>query len=84
MAGKENGRADALSRRSNLAGEKEKTFSAILKKAKDGSLEPTAELNNLLVINQEVPRNLQTEIIKQYHDDPAYGHPGIKKTMELI
>jgi Reverse transcriptase (RNA-dependent DNA polymerase)/RNase H-like domain found in reverse transcriptase/Integrase zinc binding domain/Chromo (CHRromatin Organisation MOdifier) domain/gag-polyprotein putative aspartyl protease len=84
VAGKENGRADALSRRSDLAGEKAKTYSAILRQTKEGHLEPTAELNQLLVVTREVPKEQQEEIIQQYHDDPLYGHPGIKKTMELI
>ena len=54
--GKENGRADALSRRKDLAGDKIKTYSAILKENKDGSLGPTAELNQLLIISKDVPK----------------------------
>jgi len=81
--GKENGRADALSRMDNN-GEKVKTYSAILRQNPDGSLEPTRELNQLLVLTREVPEGQQAEIIRQYHDEPVYGHPGIKKTVELI
>jgi hypothetical protein len=41
---KDNGRADALSRRLDIAGTKKITKSTILKTYKDGSLEPLKEL----------------------------------------
>ena len=31
-----------------------------------------------------VPQDLVITILKQYHDDPLAGHPGISKTLELI
>jgi transposase InsO family protein len=82
--GKDNGRADALSRRSDIAGTKEIISTAILKVNPDGSLGPSQTLNNLLTIAPIVPENLQEAIIRQHHDDPVHGHPGIKRTMELI
>jgi transposase InsO family protein len=82
--GKDNARADALSRRKDLAGTKEVVSGAILQQYKDGSLGPTQQLNNILKITNQVPEELQTEIIRQHHDDPVHGHPGIARTMELI
>jgi transposase InsO family protein len=83
--GKDNGRADALSRRSDIAGTKEITNSTILKVYKDGSLGPAKAINNLIMsIGVEVPEELQESIIRQHHDDPVHGHPGIDRTMEQI
>jgi transposase InsO family protein len=84
--GKDNGRADALSRRSDIAGTKEIIKNSILKFNKDGSLGPSHTINNLttMVIGLEVPEELQETIIRQHHDDPVHGHPGIARTMELI
>jgi transposase InsO family protein len=83
--GKDNGRADALSRRHDIAGTKEIIDTAILKVNDDGSLGPAKTLNNLMMtITHEVPEELQEAIIAQHHDDPVHGHPGIGRTMELI
>jgi transposase InsO family protein len=84
--GKDNGRADALSRRSDIAGTKEIIKNSILKFNEDGSLGPSHTINNLttMVIGLEVPKELQETIIRQHHDDPVHGHPGIARTMELI
>jgi transposase InsO family protein len=83
--GKDNGRADALSRRSDIAGTKEIVKNAILKINEDGSIGPTHTINNLtMMIGIEVPEELQEAIIRQHHDDPVHGHPGIARTMELI
>jgi len=82
--GKENGRADALSRRSDLAGTKEVVSNAILRIESDGSLGPAQQLNNILRITNELPEELHEAIIRQHHDDPVHGHPGIQRTMELI
>jgi transposase InsO family protein len=83
--GKDNGRADALSRRSDIAGTKEITNSAILKMNADGSLGPARQLNRLIMsIGIEVPEELQESIIRQHHDDPVHGHPGVARTMEQI
>ena len=82
--GKDNGRADALSRRKDIAGRKTTINSAILTMHDDGSLGPAQQLNSLLRITNTVPEELQEEIIRQHHDDPVHGHPGIRRTMELI
>lgn len=88
--GKDNGRADALSRRHDPAGSKTINESAILGVNKDGSLGPSQQLNNMMIIQQEkqvptsVPPELEQEIIGKHHDDPLHGHPGITRTMELI
>jgi hypothetical protein len=47
--GKDNGRVDALSRRSDIAGTKEIINSTILKVYQDGSLGPAKEINNLIM-----------------------------------
>jgi hypothetical protein len=88
--GKDNGRADALSRRSDLAGTKTINEHAILGINQDGTLGPAQQVNNIFkVINQgrlklQVPDELQEAIIREHHDDPLHGHPGITRTMELI
>jgi hypothetical protein len=82
--GKDNGRADALSRRHDIAGTKEIINTAILKVNEDGSLGPARTLNLLMRIGNDVPEEWQETIIQQHHDDPVHGHPGITRTMELI
>ena len=88
--GKDNGRADALSRRSDLAGTKTINEFAILGKNADGSLGPSQQINNTMLVQQEqrvpayVPEELEQEVISSHHDDPLHGHPGITRTMELI
>ena len=88
--GKDNGRADALSRRHDLVGEKTINQFAILGVNKDGSLGPSQQLNLIMQVQQEqripeqVPEELQDEVISKHHDDPLHGHPGITRTMELI
>ena len=82
--GKDNGRADALSRRHDIAGTKSITDSALLKFNKNRSLGPAKMLNQIMKIASEVPEELQEAIIQQHHDDPVHGHPGIARTMELI
>ena len=61
--GKENGRADALSRRPDIAGTKEIINTAILRINEDRSLGPARTLNILLNIGNNVPEELQDVII---------------------
>ena len=61
--GKENGRADALSRRHDIAGTKSITDSALLKFNEDSSLGPAKTLNQIMKIASEVPEELQEAII---------------------
>jgi RNase H-like domain found in reverse transcriptase/Reverse transcriptase (RNA-dependent DNA polymerase)/Integrase zinc binding domain/Retroviral aspartyl protease len=82
--GKDNGRADALSRRSDIVGEKEIVNKPVLAVRDDGSIGPAQQVNGILKITNEVPEGLQEQIIRQHHDDPVHGHPGITRTMELI
>jgi transposase InsO family protein len=82
--GKDNGRADALSRRHDVVGKKTNVFMPLLQQNKDGSLGPSKEVCSILRITHEVPEELQAGLIRSYHDDPVYGHPGITRTMELI
>jgi len=82
--GKDNGRADALSCRHDIAGTKSITDTAILKVNDDGLLGLAKTLNLILRVTSEVPEELQEAIIKQYYDDPVHSHPGITRTMELI
>ena len=95
--GKDNGRADALSRRQDLMEGKDEIIAPILKQDKDGSLTASHTLYSAFRIyptednlgksngnHIEVPEELIQTVIERHHDDPMCGHPGIAKTMELI
>jgi ribonuclease HI len=88
--GKDNGRADALSRRNDLARTKTINKFAILGKNADGSLGPAQQINNTMLVQQKqrvpayVPKELEQEVISSHHDNPLHGHLGITRTMELI
>jgi hypothetical protein len=61
--GKDNGRADALSRRTDIAGTKEIINTAILKVNNNGSLGLAYEINTLLTVRNDVLEELQNAII---------------------
>jgi ABC-type hemin transport system substrate-binding protein len=61
--GKDNGRADALSQRPNIASTKIITNTAILKINNNRTLGPARTLNAILTIRNDVPEELQTVII---------------------
>jgi hypothetical protein len=61
--GKDNGRADALSRRHDIAGTKEIVDTAILKVNNNRTLGPARTLNALLTIKNNVLEELQNAII---------------------
>jgi hypothetical protein len=83
--GKDNGRADALSRRSDIAGTKKITKSTILKIHEDRSLEPSKGLQRLKIsIEIKVPEELQEAIIQQHHDNLVHRHSGVAQTIEQI
>jgi hypothetical protein len=96
--GKDNGRADALSRGIDYMEGKEATIHSILQTNKDGTLSArTHEFNAVLRIMKEdeeqfpishdkcqVPERHQEQCIKDHHDDPTQGHPGFTKTIENI
>jgi transposase InsO family protein len=82
--GKDNGRADALSRRHDVVGKKTDVFMPLLQENQDGTLGPSKEICAILRIATEIPEEFQEAIIQQHHDDPVHGHPGIARTMELI
>jgi hypothetical protein len=84
--GKDNGRADALSRRYEIAGTKHIEKGTLLKTNEDGTLSPAveAEINNIWTITNTIPEELQEALIREHHDDPVHGHPGVARTMELI
>ncbi|KAI7201342.1 hypothetical protein KC365_g18742, partial [Hortaea werneckii] len=96
--GKDNGRADALSRRSDYMEGKEQTSKALLKINKNGSLTTnTKEFNNILQVlrddkeefpiehgKYQVPPAKEHECIKDHHDSQTTGHPGIARTTDLI
>jgi hypothetical protein len=83
--GKDNGRADALSRRHDIAGTKEIINTVILKVNEDGLLGLAKTLNNLIItIAHKVLEELQEAIIAQHYDDPVHGYPSIVRTIELI
>ncbi|OQN95116.1 hypothetical protein B0A48_18806, partial [Cryoendolithus antarcticus] len=96
--GRDNGRADALSRRSDYMEGKEPVEHSILKTNRDGTLSANVkEFNAALRILQdtneefpisqgklEVPGHEIDNVIRRHHDDTTKGHPGIARTMELI
>ena len=96
--GKDNDRADRLSRRPDYIESKEKFEHSILKTNKDGSLSANVrDFGNILRILQDnteefpivqgkfnVQLGQEQDCIRQHHDDPVQGHPGIAKTVELI
>jgi hypothetical protein len=82
--GKDNRRADALSRRHNVVGKKTDVFIPLLQENKDGSLGLSKEIYSIFKITIIVPKELQQSIIESYYDDPVYGYLGIARTIELI
>jgi hypothetical protein len=96
--GKDNGRADRLSRRPDYIESKEIFEHSILRANQDGSLSANVrDLSNVLRILQDdteqfpitqgkfaIQPKQEQDCIKQHHDDPVQGHPGIAKTVELI
>ena len=116
---KDNGRADALSRRADLIQDKDVTEKTVLRKNEDGSLGPKREIALALrIAAPDITKELQTsyegdsfatelrkqqgneilsyqgktylpdglmgKIIRDHYEDPAQGHPGVAKTLELI
>jgi hypothetical protein len=78
IEGGSNARADALSRPKNVQKEERKT----------GTLLPD-RLFMQTMIGEGVPEKLLTlkekaEKIKLYHDSPTAGHPGVKRTLDLM
>lgn len=97
--GRENGRADALSRRADYMEEGDVVTHNILVRNKDGSLssnnkELYAIIATLEDDDEEYPvkpkkkyiasEEQRKEIIMAHHDAPQFGHPGINKTLELV
>ncbi len=95
ILGKENGRADALSKRSDHIRTKESFNHSILKVNSDESLSTNKhELNAILRIlrdeSEEFPIekgklqiliNKIDECIKEHHDESLQGHLGVTKTL---
>ena len=95
--GKDNGRADALSRRSDYM-VKDITNRAILRIASDGSLEGNTQeigLTTMILEDEDeefpvshkklnIPHEQIWDCIRQHHDPPKFGHPGITNTVKAI
>jgi hypothetical protein len=98
ILGKDNGRADALSRRSDYIKTKEIFNYSILKKNADGTLSPNVyEFNAIQAVVEdpieEFPDGSKTRLlderqeqdcIERHYNGPLQGHPSIEKTLELI
>jgi hypothetical protein len=82
--GKDNGRADALSRREDIASTKQIIKTAILKVNNNRLLRPAYKVNALLRIGNDVPEESQDAIIRQHHNNPVHSYPSITRTIELI
>jgi len=81
---KNNSRANALSRRHNIAGTKSITDTAILKVNNNKSLELAKTLNLLMQVTNKVLEELHEAIIRQHYDNLVYGYPSITRIIELI
>ena len=81
---KDNSRADALSRRHNIARTKSITDTAILKVNNNRLLGLAKTLNLILRVTSKVLEELQEAIIKQHYNDPVHSHPSITRTIELV
>ena len=96
--GKDNGKADALSRRADFMDEKHIVNHSILKENKDGTLSPnTKEINATLRIIRDdkeqypiikgkllISEEQLEDCIRNHHNDELHGHPGVVKTVEMI
>lgn len=96
--GKENGRADALSRRSDYLEGMTPPKHQVLNVNPDGSLSANAqEFNTVLQVLRDddeefpiehgkyrVPPEREQQCIQDHHDGPDNGHPGIARTSERI
>jgi hypothetical protein len=95
--GKDNGRADALSRRSDYIKEKAIFNQSILRRNVNGSLSPNVhEINTIARIVEDdteefttdekvrIPPNLENDLISRHHDDAVSRHAGIEKTLEQL
>nr|XP_036575130.1 reverse transcriptase domain protein [Colletotrichum truncatum]KAF6781651.1 reverse transcriptase domain protein [Colletotrichum truncatum] len=83
--GKENGRADALSRRPDHEVQVPKETRVILKTDKNGDLMPAARL--LMMARRDstsTPGRMSPEAIREIHSAPAHGHQGVTKTWKRI
>ena len=97
VAGKDNGRADAISRRPDLM-DREPKERTVLKINDDGSLsaanEEFLEVMEILQDNQEqfpvsrnklhIPQERIWDCIRMHHDSPEHGHGGITNTIKAI
>ena len=96
--GRENGRADALSRRSDYMEGHEPQQHRVLRINQDGSLSANPqEFNAIMRVLRDgeeefpiqhgkfrVPPEKEHECIRDHHDGPTTGHPGIARTAEHI
>ena len=57
--------------------DKDECEGTILQQDLDGNLVPRTQLN-------ELSAHMTEEMIRNYHNNPAHGHPGISKTVDLI
>jgi hypothetical protein len=96
--GKDNARADALSRRSDYVEGREPISHAVLKVNQGGTLSANPqEFNATLRILRDdeeefpieqgkfkVPEQQVQQCIQDHHDNPTHGHPGVAKTLQLL
>jgi len=78
--GSENGRADALSRRSDLQSTEVPDHNAIFSINSQGDLVPNERVLEVLATRKETTRDL----ILRIHSAPAHGHQGVWKTFQRI
>jgi len=85
VKGKENGRADALSRRPDYEeGSKVKPSDALLKVEGDSLVFNRTIMMAERSISTPISAQDKLEALKLCHDDTLAGHPGVNKTLELL
>ena len=77
---KDNGRADALSRRPDIMDSQKNRFHSILQQNKDGSLSPN---NNILVATVTIENEVEQRLKKTYQKNKT-SKVLLKKKSELI
>jgi len=84
VRGNENGRADALSRRSDYEEGTKPQPAALLKQEKGYLTYHIPEQESITMMDIELSTEQRQQVIKERHDLKTAGHPGINKTIELV
>ena len=84
VRGKENGVADALSRRPDYMKDLKPQPMALLKHQNGTMSYAQPDIKELNHMDIELSDQQKQDVIRSRHDDKSAGHPGIEKTLELV